>query len=362
MFTPPPTRSSGPGSDETAPSFNGTLALQFAKGFIDESSKVELEHRSKLGLLKQKAESGDAQAQYTFAQTCLRGQKRVDMLTKSAEQGYAESQVALGDFYRNASISGAVNPLQSLESSRKASEWYRKAAAQGDFFAQCHLASVYREISVQIDTLRTRMTRIEGMLEQKENEHLYVQCVEVLKQALIWSTKASLHGTVPEKICDVDLKRIKRERDAIAASLKQVGIESVNLESTVGPELLTPQMLEISKKFISKFTPTDPREAQMLQNTQQVLALAASKMVGKVNPKKFAETKDDRAPVAASEATRSEAQSPAPKTSSDEAQSTVVKSGTDTAETQTHAATEVSASESTTSPVVTVSSIRPPVR
>lgn len=79
--------------------------------------------------LRQKAESGDAKAQFDLAQAYWEGlgvpkdsAQGLEWLQKSANQGYAGAEVTLGIFYQNG--------VQVPKDPHQAAAWFRKAAKQ----------------------------------------------------------------------------------------------------------------------------------------------------------------------------------------------------------------------------------------
>jgi len=93
--------------------------------------------------LREKAEKGDARAQFTLGQTCAIGigipkndTEAVKWYRKAADQGVSQAQFHLGESYRF----GDGVPKDDGE----AVKWYRKAADQGLSSAQFHLAESYR--------------------------------------------------------------------------------------------------------------------------------------------------------------------------------------------------------------------------
>ena len=94
------------------------------------------------GLLRVKAEAGDAEAQYKLGLRYYHGHgvpedyaQAVSWYRKAAQQGYALAQYNLGVMYAN----GRGVP----EDDAQAVSWYRKAAQQGDASAQANLGNMY---------------------------------------------------------------------------------------------------------------------------------------------------------------------------------------------------------------------------
>ena len=92
--------------------------------------------------LRQKAEQGDADAQFCLGQAYSRGRgvpegyaESFKWYLKAAEQGHAEAQWVIGQKYH----SGLGVPQDYTE----AAKWYRKAAEQGDADAQHFLGLMY---------------------------------------------------------------------------------------------------------------------------------------------------------------------------------------------------------------------------
>lgn len=92
--------------------------------------------------LQQKAEQGDAKAQWELGISYLRGRgvtrdpsQAATWLHKAADQGYAEAQFNLGSMY------DAGVPIP--QDYRQAAYWYGKAAAQGHAGAQSGLGVLY---------------------------------------------------------------------------------------------------------------------------------------------------------------------------------------------------------------------------
>ncbi len=85
--------------------------------------------------LVQKAQAGDAKAQFELAKAYQGGQgvpldrvKSIEWLRKSADRGYAGAQVTLGAFYE----SGALREVPGFNQPdpHEAAKWFRKAARQ----------------------------------------------------------------------------------------------------------------------------------------------------------------------------------------------------------------------------------------
>ena len=94
--------------------------------------------------LKNKAQRGDAEAQYNLAARYAEGygvaqdyKQTAYWLMKAAEQGHTEAQFVLGSFYEDGK--GVAKDEQ------QAVYWYRKAAEQGDFFAKVVLEEIEKK-------------------------------------------------------------------------------------------------------------------------------------------------------------------------------------------------------------------------
>lgn len=94
-----------------------------------------------LGIYRQLADNGDAEAQCRLAFVCKPGLHDFEMAAfwyrKAADQGHAEAQCKLGFLYR----SGRGVPKNDAEGAR----WYQKAASQGYPEAQYNVARCYLE-------------------------------------------------------------------------------------------------------------------------------------------------------------------------------------------------------------------------
>jgi len=102
--------------------------------------------------LMQKAEQGDAEAQYEIGKFYAKGvgkpkdaNEAIKWFTKSAEQGYATAQGVLGILY----YKGDYVP----QDNSKAIEWLTKAAQQGNTTARNYLDEI-KGIQEQIDRLK----------------------------------------------------------------------------------------------------------------------------------------------------------------------------------------------------------------
>lgn len=102
------------------------------------------------GDLRQRAEQGDAAAQYEFAQALWNGQgvpendlEAVKWFRLSAEQGYVPAERELGLIYGGRQVIYHLfgsGPRQDL---KEAAKWYRRAPEHGDAKAQLDLAVFY---------------------------------------------------------------------------------------------------------------------------------------------------------------------------------------------------------------------------
>ena len=104
-----------------------------------ENNKYDI---SCLTNIRQAAEQGDVNAQYSLGQIYRKGEgvsrdyaKAVKWYRKAAEQGYADAQFKLGVMYHN----GKGVPQDDAE----AVKWYRKAAEQGNSYAQRNIGVMY---------------------------------------------------------------------------------------------------------------------------------------------------------------------------------------------------------------------------
>ena len=93
--------------------------------------------------LWRKAAGGDAKAQFELAQEYFNGVKvakdpklMLEWLRKSADQGYAGAEVALGVMYQNGGVKGIE------KDPHEAAKWYRKAARQKNKNAQQDLSAM----------------------------------------------------------------------------------------------------------------------------------------------------------------------------------------------------------------------------
>jgi TPR repeat protein len=95
--------------------------------------------------LIQKAQAGDAKAQFELAKAYQGGQgvpldrvKSIQWLRKSADQGYAGAEVTLGAFYE----SGALREVPGFNhpDPHEAAKWFRKAARQSSDAQHAHNA------------------------------------------------------------------------------------------------------------------------------------------------------------------------------------------------------------------------------
>ncbi|MDA8647298.1 sel1 repeat family protein [Porticoccaceae bacterium] len=88
--------------------------------------------------ITERAESGDAEAQYLVGQSYKKSQNNllaVDWLSRSAKQGYTQAQYELGKMYDQG--------LGIPENNRLAAEWYLSAAEAGLASAQYRLSEMY---------------------------------------------------------------------------------------------------------------------------------------------------------------------------------------------------------------------------
>lgn len=104
----------------------------------------ELTPEEKFAQLQKRAETGDAEAQYSLARMYVVGDgipkdeaKALEWLQKAATQSYADAQYVLGNMYASGYLSILPKDIA------KAAEWYQKAAAQGNAKAQYTLGEMY---------------------------------------------------------------------------------------------------------------------------------------------------------------------------------------------------------------------------
>ncbi len=118
---------------------NSTLLL--ASLFVISPAAVQAET---LQALTQRAQSGDAQAQYLLAESYYRGEgaKRdyrtaLKWYRQAADNGNADAQYQLGYLHQH-------GPDLVKKDDRQAFEWYLKAAEQGHVSAQTKVSLMYR--------------------------------------------------------------------------------------------------------------------------------------------------------------------------------------------------------------------------
>ena len=128
-----------------------SMWLVLTAGCVVQNGRVMLDlnainrslvENDQLQKLRQKAEQGDAIAQFTLGSCYANGRgvlrnypEAVKWYRLSAEQGYAEAQNRLGVCYSKG--------LGVIPNYAEAAEWYRKAAEQGNAFAQDNLGACY---------------------------------------------------------------------------------------------------------------------------------------------------------------------------------------------------------------------------
>ena len=97
------------------------------------------------GSIFEKANSGDAEAQFILGTMYVRGKEvekdinqAIIWFTKAAQQGHSYAQTALGMiyYYKDSGVKQDIN---------KAIKWFMKAADQGNSAAQVHLGLIYVE-------------------------------------------------------------------------------------------------------------------------------------------------------------------------------------------------------------------------
>jgi TPR repeat protein len=113
-----------------------------AQRAFDEEVKRQMLLLGPIGEVVQKAEGGDAEAQYNLGNIYLYGKdsqlpdyfQAWGWFNKSAGQNYAPAQYQIGHMIANGFFSGTNN---------EAAEWYLKAAEGGDQWAQRHVGEIY---------------------------------------------------------------------------------------------------------------------------------------------------------------------------------------------------------------------------
>ena len=118
------------------------LPLQVFAGPTDNSNTTRIQHSTSFNEVLEKAEKGDAMAEFTVGFMYAKGEgvaidkkKAVEWCARSADQGYAEAQYNLGILYSK----GDGVPKDP----RKSVMWYTKAAQQGYAGAQLNLGLCY---------------------------------------------------------------------------------------------------------------------------------------------------------------------------------------------------------------------------
>lgn len=98
----------------------------------------------------EKANSGDAEAQFILGSMYVRGievgkdiNKAIIWFTKAAQQGHSNAQTALGMIYYYKDSSNKDSGIK--QDIKKAIKWFMKAADQGNSVAQFHLGLIYVE-------------------------------------------------------------------------------------------------------------------------------------------------------------------------------------------------------------------------
>ncbi|MGR3177291.1 MAG: tetratricopeptide repeat protein [Candidatus Anammoxibacter sp.] len=122
-----------------------TLTSELSFGIENETksdTKVEEKYSASIQELKEKAQNGDAKAQYSLGIMCYSGQgvaqdynEAVMWYKKAAEQGVADAQFRLGVIYTDGQ--GVTQDY------KEAAKWYRKAAERGNATAQYRLGVAY---------------------------------------------------------------------------------------------------------------------------------------------------------------------------------------------------------------------------
>lgn len=162
------------------------------------------------------AESGDAVAQRDLAglyNTLSDYPKAVYWYQKLADQGYADAQDMLGNFY----MSGVVN---DQENPRKAILWYEKAAKQGYTSAQSSLAMCYEEgKGVPKDTSKAIywFERVAGDVDGDPEERCYAQAI----LGFIYADQNNMVKAVScwQKAAEIDFEGDKRAQSDAQCAL-----------------------------------------------------------------------------------------------------------------------------------------------
>lgn len=148
-------------------------------------------------------------------------QKIADLLTQSAELGYAPAQVDLGKVYYFG-LSGKKDDAVALE-------WFRKAAEQGDAKGQYHLGQMYTE----------------GKAGLKESE----------REASVWYEKSANQGYAPAQY--------------YLAILYMAGIDGIEKNPEKAIELLKKAADQGDQEAINLLTKLQPVQPQVQSVTPQ---------------------------------------------------------------------------------------------
>lgn len=124
--------------------FLAGILLQYASAPVLKSSTAVFGEQQELGLLKQKAESGDARARVELGLAYATGDgvavdetEAVKWFRKAANQGHAAGEYFLSEMYS----AGRGLPVDNVE----ALKWLRKSAEHGDPRGQANLGAVYSQ-------------------------------------------------------------------------------------------------------------------------------------------------------------------------------------------------------------------------
>ena len=220
------------------------VAFAFAALTLFSQSAIgaETDLGSDIDSIAQKAEQGDAIAQYNLGLMYYKGQgvlqdykEAVKWYLKAAEQGHASAQFNLGLlYYRGQGV---------LQDYKKASKWYRKAVEQGNAPAQVNLGRMYASGRGVIQDYKEA---VKWYRKAAEQGHAYAQSslgviyangrgvLQDYVQAHAWYNVASANFS--ELVSELGSKK----RDQVA-------------------ELMTPEQIakaqELAKEYFEKYQP-----------------------------------------------------------------------------------------------------------
>jgi uncharacterized protein len=192
-------------------------------------SPGKVEHGIDLNEVKAKADNGDAAAQNTMGEMCIKGQaaplnyaEAVKWFRKAAEQGNPAAQSNLGMMYE----AGQGVPVGYAE----AANWYRRAAEQGHPDGQYNLAVMYTfgrgvapDMAEAVKWFRLAAEQGDGLAQYNLGQRYRIAkgVPQDLVEAYKWLALAAAQR-VPDAAKDRDAMKSSMTREQISEARRRV--------------------------------------------------------------------------------------------------------------------------------------------